>query len=170
MFIGMGAGKDEDINSNPRNTHRQPWCGRAGKYLRIVIKHLWDDGLEFNIALSNTVRCHPKDSKGKDRAPTTQEEKWCASLLTRDIESVRPKVLVPCGLSASKCIGNYPEDVTMGKIHGKVVSHNGLTIISTYHASYLTRQYGTFKAQERNSFDLKVIADIRKAVELAKGM
>jgi uracil-DNA glycosylase family 4 len=168
MFVGMGAGKDEDINLNRRNTHRQPWVGRAGKYLRSIIKYLWDSGIKFNVAFSNTVRCHPRDSRGKDRQPTTIEESWCGSFLKRDIESVRPEVIVTCGASSTICLTSYQEGTTMGRMHGVLwEGQDGELIIPTYHASYLTRQYGTFKPGEKNHFDKKVILDIVKAVDIA---
>lgn len=169
MFIGMGAGKNEDINSNPRNTRRQPWVGRAGKYLRSMIKYLWETlELEFNVALSNTVRCHPKNEYGRDRAPTVEEEFDCEYLLSRDIESIKPLVLVPCGASASINVCNYPLGTSMGSIHGiQKMSRYTITSIPTYHASYLTRQYGHFKPEEKNSFDVKVIADILRALKIS---
>lgn len=172
MFIGMGAGKDEDINSNPRNINRQPWVGRAGKYLRSIVKYLWEESpAKFNIALTNTVRCHPKDDKGKDRAPTPTEEIICHAILSRDIESVRPLVLVPCGASATNSIVRDVSELTMGKLHGVILrSLFEISAIPTYHASFLTRQYGTFKPDEKNTFDNKVIADIIKALKLARSI
>lgn len=173
FFVGMGAGKDEDININPNNTNRQPFFGRAGKYLRKIIMHLWSTDLKFNIALSNNVRCHPKNPNGKDREPTAEELKMCINHLINDIEFINPKVVVTLGRNASLSLLPISSDLSMGKIRAlkSVQRHFGeklITVIPTYHPSYLCRNYGGFNPNNNNNFDLKVISDIKRALELRK--
>lgn len=173
MFVGMGAGKDEDINSNPRNINRQPWVGRAGKYLRNIITELWKEK-SFNIALSNTVRCHPKNENGKDRAPSKVEETVCLPILYRDIINITPLVIVTCGKSATTAlIGSKYQDYSMAKLRDikdlKVtIRHEccimNYRVVPTYHPSFLTRQYGNFKPEAKNRYDEYVIQDIRRAL------
>lgn len=58
----------------------------------------------------------------------------------------------------------------MGRMHGKVVqSIFNLHALPTYHASFLTRQYGVFKPHEGNDFDRKVISDLATAIGIATG-
>lgn len=173
MFVGMGAGKDEDINSNPRNTDRQPWVGRAGKYLRSIITELWKEK-NFNIALSNTVRCHPKDENGKDRAPSKVEETICLPILYRDIIHLVPNIIVTCGKSATiALLGEEYADHSMKSLRAEtrytIINSSGwalsFDIIPTYHPSFLTRQYGMFKPEEHNLYDEYVLQDLRRALE-----
>lgn len=86
LIFGMGAGKDEE---------RQKRCfvGRSGKYLRQIIKHIWDTREVFNLAISNNVRFHPMDANGKDREPTQEEIARCISLLKNDIKLLNPRAI-----------------------------------------------------------------------------
>jgi len=183
FLVGMGAGKSEDINLNAGNLDRQPWVGKAGKYLRSIIKWMWDNGMVFNIALSNTVRCHPRDEQGKDREPNKQEIAMCIDFLYNDIVTINPKVIIACGKSASHSILLRPIDETIGAIRGKIYTsvfpdltwsqipdENKIEwpVMPTYHSSYLTRIYGTFKPKEKNPFDWKMISDIITALKFSR--
>lgn len=173
MFIGMGAGKDEDINSNPRNVNRQPWVGRAGNYLRSIILDMWQER-DFNIALSNTVRCHPKDENGRDRAPSKVEESSCLSILYRDILRLTPHALVTCGKAATIALLPELKEHSMGAMRGSdyfaTIRHESMImtfrVVPTYHPSFLTRQYGSFKSEELNKYDEYVIQDIWRALNI----
>lgn len=167
MFIGQGAGKEEDINMNPRNTNRAPFVGKSGRYLRQIISHMWNNGAAFNIALSNTVRCHPRNQYGKDREPTRQEEQHCRGWLNRDIALLNPSILITVGLSSTRSILEGLEEMTMGRIHGRLFRAGDQPVIPTYHPSYLARSYGTFKPHENNAADNYVIGDIRRALQEA---
>jgi uracil-DNA glycosylase family 4 len=174
FFIGMGAGKSEDINSNPRNVDRQPWVGKAGSYLRSIVKWMWDNGIEFNIALSNTVRCHPKDEKGKDREPTELELQECLGHLHNDLVDINPRVIITCGASSTRSIISVPYEITIGKVRGvkhlSVFTYNEVPwiVIPTYHPSFLIRTYGSFKPKEKNDYDMKVISDLITALKIAR--
>jgi len=174
LFIGQGAGREEDINVNPTNINRQPFYGKSGKYLRAMIKHIWDiENLSFNIALSNTVRCHPKDQYGKNRDPYDSEIEVCKKHLLRDIATLQPKTIVALGRSTS--IAMYPpfNEKTMSVIRGKVryinINNKQYPILGTYHPSYLTRQFGGFKSQDVNGLNvslLTTINDIKTAISI----
>lgn len=168
FFMGMGAGKDEDINTNPNNIHHQPFFGRSGSYLRSILKWMWDTGECFNIALSNNVRCHPKNQYGKDREPTTDEIKMCIPWVINDINSLNPRIVMPLGKNATLSLLHEPSDTSMGKLRALKsrtvkLGEKVFTVIPTYHPSYLCRTYGTFKPLESNDFDNRVISDIRRA-------
>lgn len=172
MFVGMGAGKDEDINLNRRNERRQPFVGRAGKYLRSLLL----DGVRnyafgsFNFALSNTVRCHPRDQHGKDREPTIEEELACSTFLYRDWKQLGKPVLIPVGKSSSRLL--LGEDVasrSMGSLRGNVFRRDNAVIIPTYHPSYLCRINGSYDSERNCIIDHRVRDDISRAVALAKG-
>jgi DNA polymerase len=161
MFVGQGAGKDEDINMNPRNTLRQPFVGKAGAYLRNIIKLLWDDGLIFNVAISNTVRFHPLDADGKDRAPTQSELNDCIYLLDRDIDMIKPKILVALGMSTANALIPETAGAVMGKIAGLRYLYRGIKTVPLYHPSFLTRNYGKFSADQRGSYHVRCVEALR---------
>jgi DNA polymerase len=161
MFIGQGAGKDEDINMNPRNVLRQPFVGKAGAYLRNIIKFLWDDGLSFNVAISNTVRFHPLDADGKDRAPTQGELNDCIYLLDRDIDMIKPKVLVALGMSTANALIPETTGAVMAKIAGLRYLYRGIKTVPLYHPSFLTRNYGKFSADQRGGYHVRCVEVLR---------
>lgn len=172
MFVGMGAGKDEDINLNARNTHRQPFVGRAGKYLRSLLL----DGVKdyafgsFNFALSNTVRCHPRNQYGKDREPTVEEELTCSVFLHRDWRQLGEPVLVPVGKSSSRLLlGEDVASKSMGSLRGNVFHRDNAVIIPTYHPSYLCRINGSYSSERNCIIDHRVRDDISRAIKIAKG-
>ncbi len=170
MFVGQGAGKDEDINMNPNNKLRQPFVGKAGAYLRNIIKFIWDDGLVFNVAISNSVRFHPLDAGGKDRAPTQGELNDCIHLLNRDIETIKPMVLVALGMSTSNAL--IPETVgaPMGRIAGIAsYKYKGIKTVPLYHPSFLTRNYGKFTAGQRGEYHVRCVDTLKGLAAEAVG-
>jgi len=162
MFVGQGAGKDEDINMNPGNLLRQPFVGKAGVYLRNIIKFLWDGGLIFNVAISNSVRFHPLDAGRKDRAPTQGELDDCIRLLDRDIDLVKPKAIVALGMSTSNALIPETTGAIMGRIAGLPYLYKGIKTVPLYHPSFLTRNYGKFTAGQRGNYHLKCVDVVKK--------
>jgi DNA polymerase len=157
MFVGQGAGRDEDFNMNPKNVDRQPFIGKAGAYLRNMIKFLWDEGIVFNVAISNSVRFHPRDGNGKDRNPSTEEIGDCIHLLDRDIDIIKPKTLIPLGMSTSNALVPYAPGATMGKMVGTSNIYREIKTIPLYHPSFLTRNYGKFFANQRGEYHIKCV-------------
>ena len=163
MFVGQGAGKDEDFNMNPKNVLRQPFVGKAGAYLRNMIKFLWDEGILFNIAISNSVRFHPLDGNKKDRAPTQEELDDCIHILDRDIETVKPKALISLGMSTSNALAPETIGGAMGKIAGISCIYRNIKTIPMYHPSFLTRCYGKFGADTKGEYHVKCVNILKKA-------
>lgn len=158
LFVGQGAGKDEDITINPTNINRQPFYGKSGRYLRYMINYLWNKkSISANIGLSNTVRCHPKDKFGKNRDPDEYELNKCLPHLYRDILKLKPTILVLLGRSTSEALLPSLKGKSMGTIRGKIrelsLGSLKLKVMPTYHPSYLTRQFGEFKESDINSFN-----------------
>lgn len=178
LFVGQGAGKSEDINLSRGNLDREPFVGRAGKYLRDIMMHIWTYEVSLNtgpnIAFSNNVRCHPMDSNGKDRAPTREEIDRCIPYLIDDIVSLQPRFIITLGKSATCSFFPELKNLSMGQLRSKVrakvlTTRRGKTInpdfIATYHPSYLCRNYGSFKPDADNNFDIKFIQDVMMAID-----
>lgn len=127
IFVGQGGGKDEE-------RLKRPWIGRAGQLLRNVLRTLVKKK-PIGIALSNTVRCHPteqKDGRLKDRAPTDDEVRFCIKYLERDIESLKPSVIMPLGRDSASRFGF---DGYVGQMRQKSLSRNFSEVFMTYHPS-----------------------------------
>jgi len=169
MFVGQGAGKDEDFNMNPKNALRQPFVGKAGAYLRNLVKYLWDDGIAFNVAISNSVRFHPLDGNGKDRAPDDWELRDCMPILDRDIDTVKPKILIPLGMSTANALAPDTAGSPMWKIVGTSHIYKGIKAVPLYHPSFLTRSYGKFIAEQKGDYHVKCLNILKNSALEALG-
>lgn len=89
MFIGEGPGADEDAQG-------LPFVGRAGQLLNNMIAAM---GLKREqVYIANIVKCRPPGN----RTPERDECDTCSPFLMRQIQVVRPKVIVALGATAAK--------------------------------------------------------------------
>lgn len=126
MFIGEGPGETED------NTGR-PFVGRAGEMLNKWIAAM---GLRREqVYIANIVKCRPPGN----RVPAPDEVVTCTPFLERQIEIIRPKVIVTLGLPATQHM--IQEKVTMGRVRGTWKNFRGIRLMPTFHPAYVLRQY-----------------------------
>ncbi|MCI5779124.1 MAG: uracil-DNA glycosylase [Lentisphaeria bacterium] len=125
MFIGEGPGFDEDRTG-------RPFVGRAGQLLDRMIAAMQFTREEVYIA--NVVKCRPPDN----RAPAPEEAACCLPFLKRQIDLVRPEVIVLLGAVAVK----YLLDTTTGimKMRGKWTHYENIPVMPTFHPAFLLRQ------------------------------
>lgn len=86
---------------------RLPWRGRAGKTLRRWLD-LDEDTFYATFYCASVTRCYPgRAPSGRgDRTPTPQEQGLCAFWRDREIELIRPRLIVPVGaLAARRLLG-----------------------------------------------------------------
>jgi DNA polymerase len=89
MFIGEGPGADEDAQG-------LPFVGRAGQLLNNMIAAM---GLKREqVYIANIVKCRPPGN----RTPERDECDTCSPFLMRQIQVIRPKVIVALGATAAK--------------------------------------------------------------------
>src|SRR5690349_4900656 len=87
VFVGEGPGRDEDIQG-------LPFVGRAGKLLTQMIEAM---GLQReDVYICNVVKCRPPEN----RAPEPDEMETCSPFLFRQLDSIKPKVIVCLGATA----------------------------------------------------------------------
>ncbi|HLI75887.1 MAG TPA: uracil-DNA glycosylase family protein, partial [Acidobacteriaceae bacterium] len=87
MFVGEGPGADEDASG-------RPFVGKAGQLLNNMIGAM---GLgRENVYIANIVKCRPPGN----RTPEFAEATTCSQFLLRQIDIVRPKVIVALGATA----------------------------------------------------------------------
>ena len=124
MFIGEGPGREEDFSG-------RPFVGRAGALLTRIIKAMGYSRSQVYIA--NVVKCRPPDN----RDPEPGEAAACRPWLNRQIELIRPKVIVALGrVAANNLLG---EERPISRIRGHWLDLNGIDLMPTFHPSYLLR-------------------------------
>jgi uracil-DNA glycosylase len=132
LFVGEGPGRQEDAQG-------EPFVGPAGKLLDNMLRAM---GLDrgINTYIANIVKCRPVGADGRDRPPTADEIATCMPYLARQIDLIRPDVIVALGKTAAVSLLDLPSDTSLASLRDKVHHHAGLPLIVTYHPAYLLRQ------------------------------
>ena len=124
MFIGEAPGADEDAQGFP-------FVGRAGQLLTKII-----EGIGYkreDVAIGNINRCRPP----ANRAPAIEEAHACRPFLLREINVIRPKVIVVLGNTALHNLLDTKAGIT--KMRGKFQDYFGVKVMPTFHPAYLLR-------------------------------
>ncbi|HZD48244.1 MAG TPA: uracil-DNA glycosylase [Silvibacterium sp.] len=124
MFIGEGPGADEDAQG-------LPFVGRAGQLLNNMIAAM---GLKrSDVYIANIVKCRPP----QNRVPEPEEANTCTQFLFRQIDVIRPEVVVALGATAATYLlgGKSP----LARLRGRLHEARGAKLIVTYHPAYLLR-------------------------------
>jgi DNA polymerase len=125
LFVGEGPGADEDEQG-------EPFVGQAGKLLDGMMAAVGiRRGREAYIA--NVVKCRPPGN----RTPTLDEAAACAPFLDRQIDLIRPKLIVALGKTAA--IRLLATEASLGSLRGRVHRYRDTPLIVTYHPAYLLR-------------------------------
>jgi DNA polymerase len=139
MFVGEGPGAEEDRTG-------RPFVGQAGKLLDRMIFALGFEREEVYIA--NVVKCRPPGN----RDPREDEVAACAAYLDRQIDLIKPKVIVALGKPASRRLTGTNKP--MGALRGRWSSYRGVPLMPTFHSAYLLRNP---KAKREVWEDLKLV-------------
>jgi uracil-DNA glycosylase len=124
VFVGEGPGADEDAQG-------LPFVGRAGKLLTQMIEAM---GLQRkDVYICNVVKCRPPEN----RAPEPDEVATCSPYLMRQIDVIRPKVVVCLGAVAAKTLLQTNRGIT--QFRGQWLEWRGRKLMATYHPAYLLR-------------------------------
>jgi DNA polymerase len=131
LFIGEGPGKDEDASG-------RPFVGRAGQKLNDMIGAM---GLKREqVFICNIVKCRAyMPDIGKDRPPSEVETAACAPYLVRQVEVVRPKVIVTLGLPSTRYL--LKSKASMTSMRGTWQAWRGIKVMPTWHPAYVLRNY-----------------------------
>jgi DNA polymerase len=124
MFVGEGPGADEDAQG-------EPFVGRAGQLLNNMISAM---GLKReDVYIANVVKCRPP----QNRTPEKDECDVCSPFLLRQIEVIRPKVIVALGAVAAKNL--LAVNDSMSNLRGRWYHFKDSRLLVTYHPAYLLR-------------------------------
>lgn len=124
MFIGEGPGANEDREG-------LPFVGRAGELLTRIIQAI--DLTRDRVYIANVVKCRPP----RNRDPHPNEVAACRGYLERQIDLIRPKVLVALGKVAAQTL--LGTDSTLGRMRGQWWKVHGVPTRVTYHPAALLR-------------------------------
>jgi len=124
MVIGEGPGAEEDKQG-------LPFVGRAGKLLTDVLKAINFSREEVYIA--NVVKCRPPGN----RTPIPGEMDTCLPYLKKQIELIKPKLILCLGLTAARGILKKRDSLT--NMRGKVFEFENIKVMVTYHTAALLR-------------------------------
>jgi DNA polymerase len=124
MFVGEGPGADEDAQG-------LPFVGRAGQLLNNMIGAMGLTREEVYIA--NIVKCRPPGN----RTPEPEEANTCVQFLNKQIEVVRPEVIVALGATAATYLLGQRQP--LAGLRGRVHGFRGTKLIVTYHPAFLLR-------------------------------
>ncbi len=125
LFVGEGPGADEDALG-------EPFVGQAGKLLDNMLMAIRLKRGE-NVYIANIVKCRPPGN----RAPAADEIAQCLPYLQRQIELIRPKLIVALGKVASNAL--LGREASIASLRGKLHDYCGIPLIVTYHPAYLLR-------------------------------
>jgi DNA polymerase len=126
FFIGEGPGENEDLQG-------RPFVGRAGELLNKWIAAM---GLRREqVFIANIVKCRPPGN----REPAPDETATCTPYLQRQIEIVRPHVIITLGRPSAQYM--LQSKLSMGKLRGQWHAWRGIKLMPTYHPAYVLRQY-----------------------------
>jgi len=126
MFIGEGPGQQEDLQG-------EPFVGRAGHKLDQMIEAIGLSRAEVYIA--NIVKCRPPNN----RDPERDEIETCSPFLVRQIEAIRPRVIVTLGGPATKTLLSTRVGIT--RLRGEWHSYRKIPVMPTFHPAYVLRNY-----------------------------
>ncbi len=125
LFVGEGPGAEEDERG-------EPFVGQAGKLLDAMLAAI-DLERGKKVYIGNAVKCRPPGN----RTPEAEETAACFPYLQRQIELIRPKLIVALGKPAAETLLN--SEVKVGASRGRLFDYRGIPLIVTYHPAYLLR-------------------------------
>ena len=125
LFVGEGPGADEDAQG-------EPFVGQAGRLLDSMLAAIrLQRGA--NVYIANVVKCRPPGN----RNPEPAEAAACEPYLHRQIDLIRPKLIIALGKVAAANL--LASDASVASMRGKVHQYRGIPLIVTYHPAYLLR-------------------------------
>ncbi|MEW5852233.1 MAG: uracil-DNA glycosylase, partial [Myxococcota bacterium] len=124
VFVGEGPGADEDMQG-------EPFVGKAGQLLTQMIKGM---GLaREDVYICNVVKCRPPNN----RDPEPDEVQACEPYLVKQLQVIKPKVIVTLGKHAAWTLTKSTTPIT--RLRGTWQRYEGIPLMPTFHPAYLLR-------------------------------
>ncbi len=124
VFVGEAPGRDEDRQGIP-------FVGRAGQLLTRIIASI---GLSRDeVYIANVIKCRPPNN----RNPEPDEVATCEPFLFRQLDVIRPRVVVALGGFAIRTL--LQTDQAISRLRGRVFDYRGAKLVPTFHPAFLLR-------------------------------
>jgi DNA polymerase len=124
FLVGEGPGATEDAQG-------RPFVGQAGNLLNGILEAI--EVPRESVYITNIVKCRPP----QNRKPLPDEIAACIPYLHRQLEIIKPKVILALGSTAAEAMLGVRK--SLGELRGKVHTYNGIPLIVTYHPAALLR-------------------------------
>lgn len=148
VFVGEGPGADEDAQG-------LPFVGRAGKKLTEIIEKGMGLDREKETYICNIVKCRPPGN----RDPEPDEIAACKPFLVKQLQAIRPKVLVALGKPAASTLLGRPVPIMSER--GTWHEYEGIKLMLTFHPAFLLRFY-TIENRRNIQNDMKKVLTVLK--------
>jgi DNA polymerase len=145
MFVGEGPGADEDQQG-------EPFVGAAGQLLTKIIEAM--KMTREQVYIANVIKCRPPGN----RNPEPDEVAECEPFLFRQIDAIKPKVVVALGKFAAQSLLRTAEPIS--RLRGREYNYRGAILIPTFHPAYLLRN----PSSKRDVWD-----DMKKVLGILQG-
>jgi DNA polymerase len=158
-FIGEGPGMNEDASG-------RPFVGRAGQKLDDMIRGI---GMtREDVYICNIVKCRAfMPDINKDRPPSEEETAACTPYLLRQMEIIRPKVIVTLGLPSTRYL--LKSKASMTSMRGNWHAWRGIKVMPTWHPAYVLRNYTEQTRREVWDDLKKVLVELGLAIPKRSG-
>ena len=136
LVIGEAPGADEDLQG-------EPFVGRAGQLLTEMLRAV--GASREQVFIANILKCRPPEN----RDPKPEEAKSCENYLQKQIDLIRPGLILAVGRIAAQNL--LQVDTPIGKLRGQAYEYGPARtpVVVTYHPAYLLRSPG----QKARSWD-----------------
>jgi len=125
VFVGEGPGNEEDQQG-------RPFVGAAGQLLTdIIVKGM--NLKRADVYICNIVKCRPPDN----RNPEPDEIGACEPFLIKQLQAIKPRVIVALGNIAAKTLLKTDKGITA--LRGTWQASHGIPLMPTFHPAYLLR-------------------------------
>lgn len=125
LIIGDAPADMEDLQA-------EPFVGQAGQLLDNMLKALGLNRHE-QVYLTNALKCRPPGNRNPEPAEAAQ----CEPYLRRQVELLRPRIILAMGRFAVQSLLQSNEPI--GKLRGRVHRYHGVPVVVTFHPAYLLR-------------------------------
>ena len=150
LFIGEAPGWHEDQQG-------RPFVGPAGQFLGELLACI--DLKREQVYIGNVIKCRPPGN----RDPLPTEIQACSKWLNRQIDIIRPKMIVTLGRYS---MARYFPDQSISKIHGKAKKQDNVIYYAMYHPAAALHQANLRKVIEEDMHRIpQILADAEKLPE-----
>ncbi len=130
MIVGEAPGEKEDLLG-------EPFVGKSGQLLDAMLRAIKltreSAAPSQQVYIANTLKCRPPGN----RNPRPEELLRCEPFLVRQLELVRPRIILAMGRFAVQALLRSAEPI--GRLRGRVHRYHDVPLVVTYHPAYLLR-------------------------------